>query len=48
MIGVGAFTGPLACCVTWDWLASSAIPSMRKEHKTLKTIGEITETALEK
>lgn len=48
MIGVGAFTGPLACCVTWDVLESSEIPSIRKEHKTLKTIGETTETALEK
>ena len=36
------------CCVTWDVLESSEIPSERKEHKTLKTKAETTETALEK
>ena len=36
------------CCLTWDVLELSEIPSERKEHKTMKTMGETTETALEK
>ena len=48
MIGVGAFTGPLVCCLTWDVPKSSEIPSTRKEHKTVKTEGKTTKTALGK
>ena len=44
----GLVQGRWPCCLTWDVLESSEIPSERKEHKTLKTKAETTETALEK
>ena len=39
MIGVGASARPLACCPTWDGLASSEIPSARKEHENRENKG---------
>jgi hypothetical protein len=44
----GLVQGRWPYCLTWDVLELSEIPSERKEHKTLKTMDETTETALEK
>ena len=39
MIRVGATARPQACCSAWDWLASSEIPSARKEHRNRENKG---------